>query len=228
MTDNSEVLELLKEIASVEGVRGAMLATAKGPIGAAEYAHLSPAVAGDVVKTVRRIAVASTTANAPLRELLINFGPSRMMLRPLGEDVLVVLLERETHTSPIRSLLDLEIARITRAMRGEPVEQPMAAFGLDDADDDIGQLLASPLGPVLRELEAVYHNYRKLAGFDQGQTRSIMHDQMREWLLCCNPSNYTLPLLLDGLSETMVDDPGNRNRFVGDAQGILRKSGAIK
>ena len=24
-----------------------------------------------------------------------------------------------------------------------------------------------------------------------------MHEQIREWLLCCNPSNYTLPLLLD-------------------------------
>jgi predicted regulator of Ras-like GTPase activity (Roadblock/LC7/MglB family) len=228
MTANSEVLELLQEIAAVEGVRGAMLATAAGPIGAAEYGHLSQAVATDVVKTVRRLVIASTTANAPLRELLINFGPSRMMLRPLADDVLVVLLERETATGPIRALIDLEVDRIARVMRGEPVEPPMAAFGLDDADDDIGQLLASPLGPILRELEAVYHGYRKLGGLDQAQTRTIMHEQMREWLLCCNPSNYTLPLLLDGLSETMADDPGHRDAFVNDAQGVLRKSGVIR
>lgn len=227
MAATSEVHELLKEIAAVEGVRGVMLATAKGPVGV-EHAHLSLAVATDVVKTVRRLAVASTTANAPLRELLINFGPSRMMLRPLAEDVLVVLLEREIDTGPIRALLDLEIGRILRVMRGQPAEEPMAAYGLDDTDDDIGALLASPLGPILREIEAVYHSHRRRGGFDQAQTRSIMHEQMREWLLCCNPSNYTLPLLLDGLSETMVDDPSNRNRFVGEAQGILRKSGALR
>jgi hypothetical protein len=114
-----------------------------------------------------------------------------------------------------------------RALRGEP-EEPMPGFGLGDADDDIGDLLASPLGPILREIEAVYHNFRKRGGVDQARTRSIMHEQIREWLLCCNPSNYTLPLLLDGLSETMVDDPPNRNRFVADAQAILRKAGALR
>lgn len=227
MTATSEVLELLEEIAAVQGVRGVMLATANGPVGAAQHAHLSQAVATDVAKTVRRLVVASTTANAPLRELLINFGPSRMMLRPLAEDVLVVLLEREIDTGPVRALLDLEINRILRIMQGE-ADGPMAAFGLDDADDDISELLASPLGPILREIEAVYHSFRKHGGLDQAQTRSLMHDQMREWLLCCNPSNYTLPLLLDGLSETMVDDPANRNRFVGEVQGILRKAGALR
>jgi len=222
-----EVLALLQEIAAVQGVRGTMLATAEGPLGAAEHANLAIAVATDVAKTVRRLVVASTTANAPLRELLINFGPSRMMLRPLGEDVLVVLLERDVDTGPVRTLLDVELERIGRAMRGEP-EELMAAFGLDDADDDIGELLGSPLGPVLREIEAVFHSYRKQRGHAQAQTRVVMHEQMREWLLCCNPSNYTLPLLLDGLSETMVNDPEGRNRFVGAVQTILRKTGALR
>jgi hypothetical protein len=227
MSVSSEVLELLQEITALEGVRGAMLATAKGPVGAVEHAHLALAVASDVSKTVRRLVVASTTANSPLRELLINFGPSRMMLRPFGEDVLVVLLEREVETGPVRQLIDLEVERMARAARGEP--EPTVAVGpLGEGDDDIGELLASPLGPILREIEAVYHNYRKRGGLDQAKTRAIMHEQMREWLLCCNPSNYTLPLLLDGLSETMVDDPPNRNRFVGEAQGILRKAGALR
>lgn len=227
MSVTPEVIELLQEISAVEGVRGAMLATASGPIGAVEHAHLALAVASDLSKTVRRLVVASTTANAPLRELLINFGPSRMMLRPVAEDVLVVMLEREAETGPIRQLLDLEIDRMQRAARGEPTEAS-PAYGLGDGDDDINELLSSPLGPILREIEAVYHNYRKRGGVDQTRTRAIMHEQMREWLLCCNPSNYTLPLLLDGLSETMVDDPPNRNRFVGEAQGILRKAGALR
>jgi predicted regulator of Ras-like GTPase activity (Roadblock/LC7/MglB family) len=221
-----KVLALLEQITAVDGVRGAMLATAEGPIGAAEHSNLSLAVATDVAKTVRRLVVASTTANSPLRELLINFGPSRMMLRPLGEDVLVVLLEREAETEPIRALLDVEVARMLRALRGEP--EPSVAYGLDDADDDIGELLASPLGPILREIEAIYAGYRKHQGLDQAQTRSTMREQIREWLLCCNPSNYTLPLLLDGLSETMADDPTGRQRFVGDVQAILRKAGALR
>ncbi|PRP95469.1 hypothetical protein ENSA5_39340 [Enhygromyxa salina] len=204
-----------------------MLATADGPVGAVEYAHLQPAVATDVAKTVRRLVVASTTANSPLRELLINFGPTRMMLRPVSEDVLIVLLDRDGDTQPIRTLLDREIPRMLRLAQGEP-EAPAPAIGVHEGDDEVGELLASPLGPVLLEIEAVYHNYRKHRGLNQGQTRGHMHEQIREWLLCCNPSNYTLPLLLDGLSETMTDDPAGRSGFVGEVQSILRRAGALR
>lgn len=225
MSLNPHVLTLIADVAAVPGVRGTMLATADGPIGAAEHAHLQPGVATDVAKTVRRLVVASTTANSPLRELLINFGPSRMMLRPLGEDVLVVLLDRDVDTSPVREFLDIELGRLHRLIHGEPA---VAAVGVHETDDEVGELLASSLGPVLLEIEAVYHNYRKHRGLSQGQTRSDMHEQIREWLLCCNPSNYTLPLLLDGLSETMVDDPKARGGFVGEVQGILRRAGALR
>ena len=227
MSPNPEVLDMLEEIAAVQGVRGAMLATADGAVGATEHGHLQPAVAADLSKTVRRLAVASTTANAPLRELLINFGPSRMMLRPIEEDVLVVLLERDTSTEPIRALLDLELRRIERLLRGEP-SQPTEAVGVSEGDDEVAELLATPLGPILTEIESVCHEYRKRGGQSAQQTRSQMHEQIREWLLCCNPSNYTLPLLLDGLAETMTDDPAARDGFVGDVQGILRKTGTLR
>lgn len=223
---SAAVLPLLAQICTVAGVRGAMLATAEGTVGAVEHAHLQPGVAIDVGKTVRRLVVASTTANAPLRELLINFGPSRMMLRPMGEDVLVILLDRDAETQPIRTMLDVEIARQLRLMRGEP--EVFAAVGVHETDDEVAELLASPLGPVLREIEAVYHTFRKNRGLNQSQTRKVMHEQIKEWLLCCNPSNYTLPLLLDGLSETMADDPKSRSGFVGDVQNILRRAGALR
>ena len=222
---SAAVLPLLQEICTVAGVRGAMLATAEGTVGAAEHAHLQPGVAIDVGKTVRRLVVASTTANSPLRELLINFGPSRMMLRPLGEDVLVILLDRDAETQPIRSMLDTEIARRARGLRGET---EVVDVGVGDADEEVGELLRSSLGPVLREIEGVYHNYRKNRGLKQADTRKVMHEQIKEWLLCCNPSNYTLPLLLDGLSETMVDDAKSRSGFVSDVQGILRRAGALR
>lgn len=222
---SADVNDLLSLTRTVAGVRGAMLATTDGPIGATEHAHLQPGVATDVDKTVRRLVVASTTANAPLRELLINFGPSRMMLRPVGEDVLVVLLDREVPTTPLRELLDIEIPRLLRLLRGEP---EIVNIDLGETDDEVGELLASPLGPVLREIESVYHSFRKHRGSTPAQTRQDMHEQLREWLLCCNPSNYTLPLLLDGLSETMVDDPKARSGFVGEVQGILRRAGALR
>ena len=220
-----QVLHLLETIVQLENVRGAMLATADGPVGAADHAHLQPAVASDVCKTVRRLVVASTTANSPLNELLINFGPMRMMLRPVAEDVLVVLIDREGKTKPIRELLNYELGRLQRAAQGETQS---IAVGVHEADDEVGELLASPLGPVLVEIETVYHNYRKHRGLSPDETREQMHEQIREWLLCCNPSNYTLPLLLDGLSETMTEDPAGRNGFVGEVQGILRRAGALR
>lgn len=226
MSADDEVLELLREIATTQGVRGAMIANAEGAFGNGAYSSLQSAAANDVAKTVRRMVVASTTATAPLRELLINFGPSRMMIRPLHEDaILVALLERDTDTKGIRSLLDRQLQRLQRVLDGDAA--PAAPAG-DETDDEIGQLLSSSLGPVLREIEATYQRYRVRKGQSASDTRVDMHEQMREWLLCCNPSTYTLPLLLDGLSETMSDDPTGRNGFVNEVQELLRRAGAIR
>lgn len=226
MSRDDEVLALLREIASTQGVRGVMIANAEGALGNGAHSGLQPAAANDVAKTVRRMVVASTTATAPLRELLINFGPSRMMIRPLHEDaILVALLDRDTDTKGVRSLLDRELQRLQRVIDGESAPAPAAG---DETDDEIGQLFASSLGPVLREIEATYQRYRLRRGQSAADTRVDMHEQMREWLLCCNPSTYTLPLLLDGLSETMSDDPPGRNGFVNEAQELLRRAGALR
>lgn len=224
MAGNDEALILIQHLTAFTGVRGAMLASPSGALGASEYTTFQPSVAADVSKTVRRMVVASTTANAPLRELLINFGPSRMMVRPLHEDaVLVVMLERDAETAPVREAIDSELRRRQREAEG-----PSVAVGVRESDDEVGELLSGPLGPILREIEAVYQRYRRRRGHKPAQIRELMYEQIREWLLCCNPSAYTLPLLLDGLSETMADDPTGRNAFVGDVQNILRKAGALR
>ncbi len=223
---DDDVLELLRDIASVEGVRGAMIANAEGAFGNGVHSSLQPVAATDVAKTVRRMVVASTTATAPLRELLINFGPSRMMIRPLHEDaILVALIERDTDTKKVRSLLDRELLRLQRVLDGETAAVAQVS---DETDDEIKQLMAGGLGPSLREIEAIYQRYCQRKGSSAEDTRTTVHDQMREWLLCCNPSTYTLPLLLDGLSETMTDDPEGRNGFVNEAQELLRRAGAIR
>lgn len=226
MSVEDEVLELLRAIAEVEGVRGAMVANADGALGNGVHSSLQPAAANDVAKTVRRMVVASTTATAPLRELLINFGPSRMMVRPLHEDaILVALIERDTDTKTIRALLDRELQRLRRVLDGEAEAEAPAN---SEADNEITQLMTSSLGPVLREIEGTYQRYRQRRGQSADDTQTNMHEQMREWLLCCNPSTYTLPLLLDGLSETMSDDAMGRNGFVNEVQELLRRAGALR
>lgn len=226
MPRDEEVLELLRDIVNVDGVRGAMIANAEGALGNGAESGLQPIAANDVAKTVRRMVVASTTATAPLRELLINFGPSRMMVRPLHEDaILVALIERDTDTKVIRALLDKLMLRLQRVLDGEAANTAPAG---DETDQEIAQLMSSSLGPVLREIEATYQRYRLRRGQSADDTRQDMHEQMREWLLCCNPSTYTLPLLLDGLSETMSDDGMGRNGFVNEAQELLRRAGAIR
>ena len=49
-------------------------------------------------------------------------------------------------------------------------------------------------------------------------------EQLREWLNCCNPSAYTFPLLLDGLSQTLNEAPDLRSEFMGAVQDIMRGS----
>ena len=225
---NSDVLDLLASLANLDGVRGVTISTSEGAYADGLHSGLQPAVAHDVAKTVRRMVVASMTANAPLEELLINFGPSRLMLRPMSEDaILIALLDRDTKTAPLRSHLDTELIRLRRLLEGGSAHT-MPTINIVEGDDEIAELLASELGPVLREIEKTYRRYRQRAGVPVASARESMHNQMREWLLCCNPSPYTFPLLLDGLSETMVDDPDGRNRFVSEVHEILRRSGAVR
>jgi hypothetical protein len=53
-----------------------------------------------------------------------------------------------------------------------------------------------------------------------------MRTQLREWLLCCNPSTYTFPLLLDGLSQTLTNAPAERTAFVAEVEAIIKRVGA--
>ena len=47
---------------------------------------------------------------------------------------------------------------------------------------------------------------------------------MREWLLCCNPSPYTFPLLLDALAQQLNDAPEIRSEFMIEVQEALQHS----
>ena len=70
--------------------------------------------------TARHLRMASATVGAPLEELTINFGAARMLIIPLREDaVLVVMLERDTATRPVRSVLDFELPKLKGLLETE-------------------------------------------------------------------------------------------------------------
>jgi hypothetical protein len=59
---------------------------------------------------------------------------------------------------------------------------------------------------------------------DRDRANAVMRTQTREWLLCCSPSPYTFPLLLDALSQQLNDAPDVRVEFVNEVQEALQYS----
>jgi predicted regulator of Ras-like GTPase activity (Roadblock/LC7/MglB family) len=229
MSDMTGILDALQSIAKLKGARGGLIATGDGAFSDGRHSTLEMTVANDVAKTVRRMVVASTTVGAPLEELVINLGAARMMVTPIDDDAtLVVLLDRDTASRPMRDAL----APIMETLRGfnspgdvsggSAVHPPPSAF---DGDDEIAELVGGELGPALHKIENSFAGSVRRIGGDSMRAADVMREQLREWLLCCNPSPYTLPLLLDGLSQTLNEDPQVRIEFMNEMQQILKDSG---
>jgi hypothetical protein len=221
-----DVLDLLEELGAIPGVRGALLATATGAYENGKHSTLDPLVAGDVAKTVRRMVVASSTVGTPLEELVINFGAARMMIVPVHDDAtLTILLERDTATAAVRSLLEVERARLRELLTDGPVQSaPKRAAAKPEGEDEVDRLLSGDLGPVLADIERCFAKFAAKVGVTAGDAHQIMREQLREWLNCCNPSAYTFPLLLDGLSQTLNEAPDLRSEFMAAVQEIMRNS----
>lgn len=224
------VLGLLEELSAIPGVRGALLATATGAYADGEHSGLDPLVATDAAKTVRRMVVASATVGTPLEELVINFGAARMMIVPVQDDAtLAILLERDTATDAVRSLLEVERALLRDVLGGDGAgEDPAASQDgtpvRPEAEDEVEGLLNGEMGPVLRDIEGCFSRFAGRTGVGANDSQRIMREQLREWLSCCNPSAYTFPLLLDGLSQTLNEAPDLRSEFMGSVQDIMRSS----
>jgi hypothetical protein len=65
------------------------------------------------------------------------------------------------------------------------------------------------------------------SGRSRGDAAVLVDEQMREWLLCCNPSPYTLPLLIDGLGQLLNDAPTERADFMENVQDTVREAQTI-
>lgn len=217
-----QLLDLLEELGAIQGVRGAMIATSDGALASGARSGLPSAMANDVSKTVRRMTVASSTVGVPLQELLINFGAARMMVIPLRDDAtVVVLLERDTAVSPVRNLLAVQLSEIRELLDADPVRHAEEGPG-DETLDEIARIMNGPLGPVIERISHQFSSYVARAGKSREESHDMVRDQMREWLLCCNPSPYTLPLLVDGLGQLLDDAPNERGEFMETVQSTIR------
>ncbi|MCA9650440.1 MAG: hypothetical protein H6712_25255 [Myxococcales bacterium] len=217
-----QLLDLLDELGAIQGVRGAIVATSDGALASGARSGLPAATANDVAKTVRRMTVASATVGVPLQELLINFGAARMMVVPLREDAtVVVLLERDTAVSPVRNLLNAQLAEIRVLLDAQGQDDAEVHEG-DEVEDEIGRIMKGELGPVLDRIAHQFAIYVARAGKTRETAGELMREQLREWLLCCNPSPYTLPLLIDGLGQSLDDAPTARAEFMEVVQNTIR------
>jgi hypothetical protein len=216
---------MLEELGAIQGVRGALIATAEGALASGARSGLPSATANDVAKTVRRMTVASATVGVPLEELLINFGAARMVVIPLTEDAtVVVLLERDQAVAPVRSLLQMQVDSMRRLLgAGDEMAYQRT---IDDGEEEIDRILNGELGPVLQKIREQFATFVQRTGRTNEEADDLMRDQMREWLLCCNPSPYTFPLLIDGLSQLLNDTPDERSEFMQIVQNTIRDAQA--
>jgi hypothetical protein len=225
MDARDQLLDLLEELGAIQGVKGALIATAEGALASGERSGLPSLTANDVAKTVRRMTVASATVGVPLKELLINFGAARMMVQPLSDDAtVVVLLERDTAVAPVRSLLGVQLDHLRALLAQEDEEFDLDAA--DETEDEIDRIMRGELGPVLNKIRSQFTTYVVRTGRSADEAVHMMRDQMREWLLCCNPSTYTFPLLIDGLGQLLNDAPTERSEFMEEVQTTIRTAQA--
>ena len=216
-----QLLDLLEELGAIQGVRGAMIATSDGALASGARSGLPEAVANDVAKTVRRMTVASSTVGVPLQELLINFGAARMMVIPLREDAtVVVLLERDTAVSPVRNLLGVQLSELRELLDALPRQAVDAGPG-DETLDEISRIMHGPLAATIDQISQEFGIFATAAGRSPAEASVLVREQMREWLLCCNPSPYTLPLLVDGLGQLLDADPVARAEFMDTVQNTI-------
>jgi predicted regulator of Ras-like GTPase activity (Roadblock/LC7/MglB family) len=227
---NRSLVTLLEELDGLPGVRGSLVATVDGAYQASDRGAFDLATATDIAKTVRRMVVASATVGSAIEELLITFGSARMMIIPVREEAtLTVMLERDSATTSVRSVLRGRLGSLRQSLGtsgngGSSAESSVSNAVVAEPEDEVDRLMVGELGPVLKDVQAVFTTYVVRVGKHSDEASVLMREQMREWLLCCNPSPYTFPLLLDGLSQALGERPTDRANFMNDVQAAMRTS----
>lgn len=219
----------LAELRGLRGVRAAMLVRDGTVVLEAEGAGLGPEASKDIAKTVRRMQLASSTVGAGFDEVCISLAGIRLLVRAVGSaGAVVLLLRRGADLQAVRSHLGRVLPALARA-EVEAVAQaggagPAATAPVESAEDEAERLWRGPLRPILERVRECYVTYVPEA-MERDEAHRVFQQQLREWLLCCNPSSYTFPLLLDGLAQTLDERPGVRRKFKEDVQQVVTDAG---
>ncbi len=222
---HASVPAVLDLLSSLEGVRGVLVATPDGAHFGGMRSGLSASAAHDIAKTVRRMSAAAAAMNAELEELSINFGPVRMLVVPLSDQAATVfLLERDHPVAVLRRVIEPHLERLAAIVRRTSWPSTRSNAAANESDDEIVRIARGPLGPVIHEVEGCFARYLEKLGRSRSEADELVRVQMRDWLLCCNPSPYTFPLLIDGLAQLLGDDPDYRVAFVAEVQQVMRSS----
>lgn len=223
---NRQLVSLLDELDKLPGVRGSLVATVDGAYTANEGSAFDAVTATDIAKTVRRMVVASATVGSPIEELLITFGSARMMIFPIREEAtLTVMLERDSAGPSVRAVLRGRLSGVKSNLGPTSAETSMSSNQAPvtaEPEDEVDRLMLGELGSVLRDVQGVFSSYLIRAGRSNTDASNMMREQIREWLLICNPSPYTFPLLVDALAQTMADR--ERQPFMAEVQQAMRNS----
>ncbi len=222
---NRQLLSLLDELDKVSGVRGSLVATADGAYTASEGSSFDGPTASDIAKTVRRMVVASATVGSPIEELLITFGTARMMIIPVREEAaLTVMLERDSAGPSVRALIRSRLSGMAQTLGPPSADTSLTSAPVvaPEPEDEVDRLMVGELGSVLKDVQGVYGSYLIRAGRSNHEAASMMREQIREWLLICNPSPYTFPLLVDALAQTIAER--ERQPFMTEVQQAMRAS----
>lgn len=216
----------LTQLTATDGVRGALVSTPEGAYAGGEGSGLSSSMANDVARTVRRMTVASSTVGAPVEDLVISFGPARLLVVPLGdESILVVLLDNEKALPVVRKVLKGSVSELRRLADTPGPDGEAMVETAPEPQDEVDRLLKGELGPILNYIDARFASFADRAGLlDRDQAKTVMRTQIKEWLLCCSPSPYTFPLLLDALAQQLNDAPDARTEFMNEVQEALHYS----
>jgi hypothetical protein len=217
---------MLEELGAVPGVRGATYVLGDYAFGAAGP-PLSNA-ADDLAKTVRRMLAASEQQALSVAELTINLGGVRLLVVPITKEGSVVfVLERDTAASAVRSLLSVQSKELHTLLSSYEASNQAAsgASATDDASVELERVRSGELKEVLNTLEQQFTRLVGRVGSSPDEAEAKMREQMHEWLMCCNPSAYTLPLLVDGLALSFSDKSELYTEFMEVAQATI--SGAL-
>ncbi len=219
-----DVQAFANDLSALEGVQAAIVSLASVSF-VGEHSQLGQAVAEDLGKTVRRMTIASTTVGAPLHDLVVNFGASRMFVRPVSDSVSVIVLMLGDHlVDDIRARVDARVTDLAQAVELSGLS-PLPSDPRSESEREIDRVREGPLGALLNAVEQKFTVHVSRLGHSSKAASDLIAEQLRQWLMCCNPSPYTLPLLVDSLAQLLAEDTQIRSEFLADVRRSMTSVG---